>query len=90
MGIIGRIVFGPPPPKVTPSRGQQLFAGMIEAKHKREDQSGEIERLRTSLRQIVKYTNECSDPQGWLAFNVRYAAESGLGVQGHGQSGNLE
>lgn len=34
--------------------------------------------MEQALRQIVKYTRECSEPDGWLAFNVRQAAEIAL------------
>lgn len=31
-------------------------------------------RLRAALKKITKYADQCGDPNGWLATNVRYAA----------------
>jgi hypothetical protein len=38
----------------------------------------QIKKLEDAMRQIIKFTRECSDPDGWLAFNVRFAAEGAL------------
>lgn len=36
--------------------------------------------FRATLRTIIKFTHACSEPTGWLATNVRFAAETALDV----------
>lgn len=40
-----------------------------------------VEPALLALGKIVKFANECSDPQGWLAINVRSTAEPLIDVQ---------
>lgn len=43
------------------------------------DAAAKFDGMQAALQQVIKFSQECSDPEGWLAVNVRHAAKAALG-----------